>query len=52
MTIREFVEELLTKELDQEVVVVGHSWAGSSEPETYLASPELSDEDGKVVIRA
>lgn len=51
MTIAELIEELKTYDQNKEVVVVGCSWAGSSEPEFFDSEPFIMEEETKVVIR-
>lgn len=52
MKLRQLIEELAGYNPDAEVVVLGHSWVGSSEPEQYEDEPFVQLSQGKVVISA
>lgn len=51
MTVGQLIEELKTYDPNNEVVVVGTSWFGSTDPETYTSEPFITEEPGKVVIQ-
>lgn len=52
MTVRELIMELADYNPEDEVVVQGTSWVGSSEPEQYETEPTLLPGNGKVLIIA
>lgn len=54
MTIAQLIEELKTYKQDAEVVVVGCSWVGASEPVHFDAEPFITveKEGTKVVLQA
>lgn len=51
MTVAELIEELKTHKQDAEVVVVGCSWVGASEPTFFDSEPFVTEQQGRIVIQ-
>ena len=54
MTVAELMEELAAYPSDAEAVVIGHSWSGTGEVESFVSEPfltqETTDEDKLRVV--